>query len=410
MDEGKSQSVAYDGFVTEKVEEKTQRQVIYSIAWFGIVISVAYASLFLLLSFHLLMLQTLFFAVTYVVVCLLSVRPRVSIRPLGVAFMVAALLHTSSLGLIFLPASTGMHLWGLVVPFFCLISIDRRELVWSILSSVLATGVLVFMEWGRESYVPPLQVDVADRVLPLIRAVTILGIVLFVTGIFWVYHRRLEVAQQALRRSYEQSEALLLNILPASIAERLKSHTGIIADDIHDASVLFCDLVGFTQLASSQSALQTVEMLNGVFVAFDEAIAARGLEKIKTIGDAYMVASGVPNRRADHAREIILLAEDFLQIVEQYNAERGCDLSLRIGVNCGPMTAGIIGKHKFAYDIWGDTVNVASRMESSGVPGRIQVTEIFVEATRGAFRFEPREDVVIKGVGQMTTYLYVGPD
>ena len=245
-------------------------------------------------------------------------------------------------------------------------------------------------------------------VLRWLRASTLLGIVLFVTGISWISRRKLESAHEALQNSYERSESLLLNILPASIAERLKAQAGVIADDIPEASVLFCDLVGFTELAAGQTASQTVEMLNGVFVAFDEAIASRGLEKIKAIGDAYMVASGVPGPRPDHATEMVHLARDFFDILDRFNAERGLALSLRVGISCGPLTAGIIGKHKFAYDIWGDTVNVASRMESTGVAGRVQVTEAFVTATRGAFRFEPREEVTIKGKGAMKTYLLVG--
>ena len=132
-------------------------------------------------------------------------------------------------------------------------------------------------------------------------------------------------------------------------------------------------------------------------------------EKIKAIGDAYMVASGLPNPRPDHASALVHLARDFFDILDRFNAERGLDLSLRVGISCGPITAGIIGKHKFAYDIWGDTVNVASRMESTGVPGRIQVTEAFVDATRGEFQFEPRDALPIKGKGTMKTWLLVGP-
>lgn len=408
MYEGQSAGVSYDDFVIRRAGQKNQREVIHSIAVAGAIIAVAYACAFLVLSFRMVGLETLAFGCVYAAVAFLSLRQAVPIRTLGVAFMVAALVHTASLGLLFLPVSSGMHLWALIIPFFSVISIDRRDQVWSALCSVLASGVVVFLEWSDGAYTPVLRVDVAEGVLPWFRAVTILGIVLFVTAISWISHRKLEGAHEALQRSFAQSESLLLNILPSSVAERLKAQTGVIADDIPEASVLFCDLVGFTALASQQSASETVEMLNSVFVAFDEAIAARGLEKIKAIGDAYMVASGVPTPRSDHATELVHLARDFFDILHRFNAERSLELSLRVGISCGPITAGIIGKHKFAYDIWGDTVNVASRMESTGVAGRIQVTRAFVDATNGAFVFEPRHGVTIKGKGLMTTYLLVG--
>ena len=146
-------------------------------------------------------------------------------------------------------------------------------------------------------------------------------------------------------------------------------------------------------------------MLHDIFSAFDEATTARGLEKIKTIGDAYMVASGVPTERGDHEAQLIYLGMDMLQILELYNKKSGLNLKLRIGINSGPVTAGVIGTHKFSYDLWGDTVNVASRMESSGIPDRIQVTKSVVEATGDLFTYEARETLTIKGKGTMEAFL-----
>ncbi len=148
-------------------------------------------------------------------------------------------------------------------------------------------------------------------------------------------------------------------------------------------------------------------MLNGVFVEFDEAIEARGLEKIKTIGDAYMVASGVPKAREDHAIEMIHLAQELFRIIKNFNEHNNYNLSLRIGINSGPVTAGVIGTRKFSYDLWGDTVNVASRMESSGIPNHIHVSQSVVEAAKNVFTFEKRELLTIKGKGEMQTYLLV---
>jgi adenylate cyclase len=389
-------------------EGERQRSVVHTISWYAILISLSYAVLYFLLSFHALMVFTLVLGGLYTAVFLMTKRSNVPVRPLGVFFMFVVLLHTSALGLLFLPAATGLHLWILVTPLFSIISIDRRDGIWTAFFSVASVGILTYLEWRKEIYVPPFLVEFPDVLIPAIRAFGILVIVLFITGIFWVHHRNLANARLALQLSYERSEALLLNILPAAIAERLKRNAEIIADDFDEASVLFCDLVGFTTIASKQTAHETVEMLNGVFVAFDEAIERRGLEKIKTIGDAYMVASGVPSPRADHAIQLVYLALDLFQILEKYNAEHGYSLSLRIGINCGPVTAGVIGKRKFSYDLWGDTVNVASRMESTGIPNHIHVSEAVVEASAGAFEFQQREEITVKGKGIMQTYLFVG--
>ena len=164
--------------------------------------------------------------------------------------------------------------------------------------------------------------------------------------------RRLALDLKEIFRSYKRSEKLFFNILPRSIAERLKKYSSTITDDIEDESVLFCDLVGFTTISSRQTGHQTVNMLNGPFTAFDEAIKARGLEKIKTIGDAYMVACGVPNSRSDHAKQLILLARDLFEILAEYNRNKDYELSLRIVINSGPVTTGVIGTRKFSYDLW----------------------------------------------------------
>ena len=273
------------------------------------------------------------------------------------------------------------------------------------LLSGIAVAVLVYIESNKDTFTPILAVDFHPDILPFIRGASMLLIVLFVTFIFWFYYQRLAAARKELSESYERSESLLLNILPSEIAERLKNGATTTADDIEEVSILFCDLVGFTTIASTQTAKETVEMLNGVFVEFDEAIEARGLENIKTIGDAYMVASGVPESRPDHAEQLIYLAQDFFTILEDFNQKNGYDLSLRIGINSGPVTAGVIGTRKFSYDLWGDTVNVASRMESSGIPNHIHVSQPVVELAQNAFHFEKRDKLQIKGKGEMQTYL-----
>ncbi len=385
--------------------EAEHRALIHLIARFAVLISVSYGIFYVALGFQLLALKTSILSMVYLAVLLASKRLTVPVRPLSIAFMFVALLHTVTLGLLFLPTATGLHFWVLVIPFFCLITLHKRDWYFAGLFSAIACSCIVFLEWHRDGYQPPFEVELSQELVPYIRALSIFGVVVFVTGIFWSFHRSLARARKHAHESFNRSESLLLNILPGTIANRLKDKEGFIADDIDEASVLFCDLVGFTDLASRQSALETVEMLNEIFWAFDHAIEKRGVEKIKTIGDAYMVASGVPHPRDDHADALVGLAQDFFKIVDDYNARSTHQLALRIGINAGPLTAGVIGKNKFSYDLWGDTVNVASRMESTGIPNWIQVSDAFVAATRCGFDFERRDGVMVKGKGEMTTYL-----
>jgi class 3 adenylate cyclase len=221
--------------------------------------------------------------------------------------------------------------------------------------------------------------------------------------------RELQTALNELSASYDRSERLLLNILPASVAQRLKSGAEQIADRYEEATVLFADLVGFTALAASQSAQETVRLLSDIFSSFDHSVGTYGLEKIKTIGDAYMVAGGVPTFVADHTERVLHFALEMLRRIELYNARMGAQLRLRIGVHRGPLVAGVIGAQKFTYDIWGDTVNVASRMESTGEPGRVHVSEAVALSMARSFEFERRGLVSVKGRGEMMTYFLVQP-
>ncbi len=204
----------------------------------------------------------------------------------------------------------------------------------------------------------------------------------------------------------KQSDDLLHNMLPDSVANRLKVANTMIADSFESASVLFADIVGFTPMSSGMSPPELVGLLNNVFTTFDGFVQDLGLEKIKTVGDEYMVASGIPGERPDHAEAIAELAlriRDFVAV----NEFDGHDIRLRIGINSGPVVAGIIGSHKFAYDLWGDVVNIASRMESEGVEGSIQVGRATYELIRDEFVCEPRGVVSVKGKGDMDTYFLI---
>lgn len=215
------------------------------------------------------------------------------------------------------------------------------------------------------------------------------------------YLEKLEIEQK-------KSQELLLNILPEAIAERLKKEQGIIADEFAAVSVMFADIVGFTQLSASILPKQLVHLLNDIFSKFDELAEKHGLEKIKTIGDSYMVVAGLPNPRADHGDAIAEMALDMQEAIAQYREKLGLSLSIRIGIHSGPVVAGIIGTKKFIYDLWGDTVNTASRMESHGIPDGIQISEATYLLIEDKYEFEKRGLISVKGKGQMAAYLLKG--
>jgi len=207
---------------------------------------------------------------------------------------------------------------------------------------------------------------------------------------------------------HRENQRLLLNVLPASIAEKLKQQVGIIAERFDDVSVLFADIVGFTPLSARLSPTELIELLNRVFSGFDELAGQHDLEKIKTIGDAYMVAGGLIEPNPDHLAAMATMALAMHENVRQLNKEFD-GLSLRIGLQAGSVIAGVIGIRKFIYDVWGDTVNTASRLESHGAPGRIHVSDAVYERLKGRFVFEPRGTIELKGRGPMNTYFLNSP-
>jgi class 3 adenylate cyclase len=224
-------------------------------------------------------------------------------------------------------------------------------------------------------------------------------------------------SRQALDREHrlllaeqERSERLLLNVLPAPIAERLKAGEVVIADAFPEVTVLFADIVDFTRSSRRSSPAQVVATLNDLFSAFDRLAQRQGLEKIKTIGDAYMVAGGLPQPRPDHAQAIAEMALAMQAEVTRRTDPSGQPLAVRIGIDTGPVEAGVIGTVKFSYDLWGDTVNTASRMESHGIAGCIQVTERTYQRLGDGYRFQRRGPIQVRGMGELVTYLLVGRD
>lgn len=220
-----------------------------------------------------------------------------------------------------------------------------------------------------------------------------------------LFARREFIAMRALAIERERSERLLLNILPASIAARLKTSEEAIADHSDNVTVLFADIVGFTPLSTRKTSQALVQLLNRIFTEFDALAEVHGLEKIKTIGDAYMAAAGLPERRNDHAQAAARMAHGMLEALARIAVETGESLSLRIGLHSGPVVAGVIGRKKFIYDLWGDTVNTASRLESHDVPGAVHCSAETEALLQANFRLDARGVIDVKGKGQMHTFL-----
>jgi class 3 adenylate cyclase len=220
-----------------------------------------------------------------------------------------------------------------------------------------------------------------------------------------VFHQDLVIAEQAadLQREQAETERLLLNILPASVSRRLRQGESPIADSYASVSVLFADIVGFTPLAARMNPTEVIEFLGELFVSFDRLVEERGLEKIKTIGDAYMAVGGLPDPLAGHAVKVVDLGLEMIRATA--SRHHGPALSLRVGVHSGPVAGGVIGRRRFAYDVWGDTVNVASRLEQHGISGRVHISATTREQIQGHYEVEPCGPVELRGHGPMVTYL-----
>lgn len=326
----------------------------------------------------------------------------------GLAAGVAALelCAHQALSVHFVGWEAGLQYYLLVLPPV-VFSLPGRRLALKVGWSVLAAATfLVLMGFGRDR-VP------VHAVAPWALGVALLvnvAIVFALLGFFaFHYARAAEVAESRLQVEFDRAEGLLHSILPVSIADRLKQSEGVIADGFAEASVLFADLEGFTGLAERLAPERLVAVLNEIFRDFDDLVERHGLEKIKTIGDAYMVAAGLPISRPDHAEALADLARDMMLALEERSRALGLPLRMRVGINSGRVVAGVIGRRRFIYDLWGDCVNVASRMEAHGVPGRIQVTRATRDRLVSRYRLESRGEIVVKGKGLMEVFLLGEP-
>ena len=322
---------------------------------------------------------------------------------LSAMLVLPALLQASLGGFV---ASSGMIMWAIFVPLAALALLGtRRSLLWLLaFFAELAVLALIDPVVSRDPADLPSGVAISFFVL------NVIGVTLSAYAMLAYFVAQRARAHRALEAERERSERLLINVLPEPIAERLKAGTGVIAE-YHDAvTVLFADLVGFTRRTTLMAPADVVTLLDRIFTAFDRLADAEGLEKIKTIGDAYMVTGGLPTERPDHLQAVARTALSMREEIAAMAASTGQEwLDVRIGIDTGPVVAGVIGRRKFIYDVWGDTVNTASRMESQGVPGQIQMTGRTAGALGPAFSVRERGTIEVKGKGPMRTFFLLGP-
>ncbi len=326
----------------------------------------------LLVSLH---LRPALFSINVYILCLLN-----NLVMMSLALALGGLITGSAI-----------IIWGLIIPVMALVLLGPRAgKFWLGVSFIVVIAVAMSSNWVPARYmlvIPNLNAFLASQLI-------VVGAFLFLTLIYFIRQRD---------EFQRKSDDLLRNILPDEIAERLKDSSASIAEHFDHASVLFADVVSFTPMSAQMSPAELVAMLNDVFSEFDQLVERHGLEKIKTIGDCYMVAAGVPLPRADHAQALTQLALDMQALVASRDFQ-GHPLRFRIGLNSGPLIAGVIGRRKFIYDLWGDAVNTASRMESHATGGAIQITEATYELIKDDFVCEAQGTLNVKGKGEMKVW------
>ena len=290
-------------------------------------------------------------------------------------------------------------IWAILAPMGALIFDEpHRAPLW-----FLGYAGLVILSGFLQPYVRPANLLSSQQIL-LFFVLNVAAVSSLVFVLMYTFVRQRNALLKLVRVEQAKSENLLLNILPKEIAAILKNEERTIVDNFPGASILFADMVGFTPMTASMAPAEMLELLNEVFTYFDSLVDTYRLEKIRTIGDSYMVASGVPRPRPDHAQALANMALDMRAFVQTSPICTRRQLNFRIGINSGPVVAGVIGRRKFIYDLWGDAVNTASRMESHGTPGRIQITGATYELVKDEFVCEPRGLIPVKGKGDMETW------
>jgi adenylate cyclase len=334
-------------------------------------------------------------AVSLIGLIVLLAAPQVYV-PLAFFMLLSSYLGNGSAHLLAGGYTSGLQIiqWGVAILVFAVLFVERRLVLVLLGLFILMVMIAGMLESSVRSRLPDLdpQFVATDSTITLI----IMGAL--VTGAALYLFDQVE-------RYRSRADDLLLNILPGTIAGRLKENPGIIADGFSEATVLFADIVDFTTMSSGADPADVVRKLNEIFSDFDRLATSHGLEKIKTIGDAYMVAGGLPEAQPDHCQVVAAFALDMVAAMERHRSWTGEAMRIRVGINTGPVVAGVIGQQKFIYDLWGDAVNVASRMESNGLSNEIQVTQAVKDKLAGLYEFEERGPIYVKGKGEMVTYL-----
>ncbi len=312
--------------------------------------------------------------------------------------------------------ASGISLWGLLAPIGAILFCGVRESIAWFAAYIFLTALSGFFDYYladkilvKASSTVPVRTSVFFFVLNFIAVSSIVYLLLRYSTLEKEGAKaRLDEAYRLLKIEQERSERLLLNILPGNIAERLKNSTQTIADGFADVTVMFVDIVNFTRVAEGLTPQQVFTMLNRIFSSFDELAEKHGVEKIKTIGDAYMVAGGLNDDSSAYTDAIVNLALDMRDLLHRDFNVNQMHLEVRIGIGTGPIVAGVVGKKKFIYDLWGDTVNIASRITSEGVPGMIQVDESTYRRLQERYDFHEPQTIYLKGKGNMVVYRLIG--
>jgi adenylate cyclase len=384
-------------------ERRFRKALLVVIAALILPIALVWGTLYLALGTPAGVIAYLYFAVSTIAILVFAATRNADVF---LRTELAAILLAPTLSMAFVGgfvASGGVGLWGIMAPLGALVFAGWRSgLRWFVafLAVFLLSGIAGEVYGGLSELPGWFQ----SAMIAL--NVSVGGTVVFI--LLALFAKQREEALSALRVEQAKAESLLLNILPRSIADKLKVETQTIADQFSSASILFADVVDFTPLSERLPPAEVVGILDHLFSHFDTLAERYGLEKIKTIGDCYMVAAGVPTPRPDHARALALMALDMLEAMRSSDDVGHLGLELRVGINSGPVVAGVIGRKRFLYDLWGDAVNTASRMESHGTPGRIQITGATYELLKDEFECQSRGVIPVKGKGEMEAWYLLG--
>lgn len=388
---------------SKNARQRRSKKVVFVVSLFAMLSHMSFLLLFYLLKVFP-MFYFNFFSVALFAGVVISLRSYSSFLGCYLICTTEVIIHQLATVWIIGTAS-GFHFLIILVgilPFLVLEDYPKLSIFFSVMCSI----VFMLIEILLKNHLPVM--NIAPNILFFLRCTIILVTILILYIISMVFIKNVHKAEHDAFEQYIRAEHLLCNILPDSIAEKLKISDATIAESYESVSVLFLDIVNFTQFSSKLSAENLVKILNTLFSQFDILSSEYHVEKIKTIGDAYMVAAGIPLRENEHCHHIAEFALRLLESVRSFNQENNTDIQVRIGIHCGPVVAGIIGLKKFIYDLWGSTVNYASRMESSSKPGRIQASEAVYETLKNDFEFHARNPIKIKGCGICSCYFLIG--